>query len=112
MGKKQNRSDRGKSDSQSCAQMAVSVHPRSSRDCIEAIRDGVLHLRLRAAPVEGKANEALIEILSKLLALRKSSISIVRGERSREKMIRIENITEQALIERISSIVAESTAKE
>jgi len=92
--------------------MAVSVHPRSSRDGIEAVRDGVLHLRLRAAPVEGKANEALVETLSKLLAIRKSSISIVRGEHSREKMIRIENITEQALIEKICSVVAEFQAKE
>ncbi|MGV8119326.1 MAG: DUF167 domain-containing protein [Candidatus Xenobiia bacterium LiM19] len=106
MGKKQSKSDRGKDSSTlSHTQLAIAVHPRSAHDGITDFRDGVLHIRLRAAPVDGRANEALIEILSELFDIRKSSLSIVRGEHSREKLIRFENLTGEVLAEKIRSLV-------
>ncbi|GEM_PF-389019 len=113
MRKKQSRSERGKSSSSlSHVQLAVAVHPRSAGDDITGYRDGVLHIRLRAAPVDGRANEALIKILSELLNVRKSSLSIVRGEHSREKMVRFENLTSQALIAKIQSLLDASPSQE
>jgi uncharacterized protein (TIGR00251 family) len=51
-------------------------------------QDGI-KLRVTAAPVEGKANEALLRFLAKELGVTPSSIEIIRGHRSREKIIRI-----------------------
>jgi len=108
MGKKRSRSDRAKGGpALSHTQLAITVHPRAACDSVTEFRDGVLHIRLRAAPVDGRANEALIELLSKLFNIRKSSLSIVKGEHSREKLIRFENFTSQILAEKIGSLVIE-----
>lgn len=62
------------------------------------MRDGVLVVKLAAAPVDGAANEELISLLAKTLKIPKRDITIVSGERSRTKRIRIAGLDrEQAL---------------
>lgn len=58
------------------------------------MRDGVLHVKLAAAPVEGAANDALIELLAGTLRIPKRSIRIATGERSRTKTVEISGLTE------------------
>jgi uncharacterized protein YggU (UPF0235/DUF167 family) len=58
------------------------------------MRDGVLHVKLAAAPVEGAANAALIDLLSRHLRLPKRSLRIATGERSRTKTVEISGLTE------------------
>jgi uncharacterized protein YggU (UPF0235/DUF167 family) len=58
------------------------------------MRDGVLHVKLAAAPVEGPANAALIELLSRQLRHPKRSLRIATGERSRTKTVEISGLTE------------------
>jgi uncharacterized protein len=60
-------------------------------------RDGVLLVRLNAPPVEGAANAELVGVLSRALRVPKRAISIVSGERSRRKRLRIEGVTEEFL---------------
>ena len=69
----------------------VKVLPRSSQNKVTEDEPGSLKVKLVAPPVDGKANEALIELLSKHFKLRKSSIRILRGENSRNKMIEIDH---------------------
>ena len=70
--------------------ICVRIIPRSSRDEIVAkLPDGCIKIKLRAAPVEGEANEALISFLSKTWNIRKTDIKIVKGISSRRKMIEI-----------------------
>ncbi len=69
----------------------VRVLPRASRKGIEVGEDG-LKVRLTAAPVEGAANEQLVEILSDALGIRKSSFRIVRGQTSRNKVVEIKGV--------------------
>ena len=52
----------------------------------------VLKVRVRARPVEGEANKALVQLLSKTLSLPKSAVSVGRGGQSRLKMIEIEGL--------------------
>lgn len=63
--------------------------PRAGRSGFAGLRDGALLVRLAAAPVDGAANEELITLLSKTLKIPKRDITIVAGERSRAKRIRI-----------------------
>lgn len=64
------------------------VTPRASRDTLTLL-DGQLRARLRAAPVDGAANIALIALLADRLDVRRSDISILRGASAREKQIAI-----------------------
>ncbi len=60
-----------------------------------------LKIRVTVPPEGGKANRAVIEILSKALRVPKSSIEIVKGETSRIKTVRIEGITLAKLQEKL-----------
>lgn len=68
------------------------LHPNSSNDRIDGIKDAMLCVHLCAPPVEGKANKALIKYLSKRLHIAKSKISISHGEKSRIKVLRLDGI--------------------
>jgi uncharacterized protein (TIGR00251 family) len=70
--------------------LAVRVTPRSSRNEIAGImKDGTIKIRLTAPPVEGKANQALIEFLAEVLEVPRSKIEIVAGIKGREKLVSI-----------------------
>ena len=76
----------------------VRVIPRAGRNGFGGLRDGALVIRLAAAPVDGAANDELIALLARTLRIPKRDITIVSGERSRTKRIRIAGIErEQAL---------------
>lgn len=68
---------------------AVRVSPRAKRNAIGGIHDGMLKISLTAPPVEGAANAALIKLLAKTLGVSKSSVTIVSGQSSRTKRVRI-----------------------
>jgi uncharacterized protein (TIGR00251 family) len=75
----------------------VRVIPRAARSGFAGTRDGVLLVRLTAPPVEGAANAALIEVLSKVLRVPKRAVTIVSGQRNRLKRVRVEGVTEDAV---------------
>lgn len=74
------------------------VSPRAGRSRIKGVRNGVLLISLAAPPVEGKANEALIEFLSDELDIPKSRISILSGEKGRNKVVLIQGINTMNLL--------------
>ena len=67
----------------------VRVVPRAGRSSVAGLRDGAILVRLAAAPVDGAANEELVALLARLLDVPKHAITIVTGERSRLKRVRI-----------------------
>lgn len=76
----------------------VRVTPRAGRTGFAGMREDVLLVRLAAAPVDGAANEELINLIAKTLRIPRRDITIVSGERSRTKRIRITGLDrEQAL---------------
>ena len=78
--------------------LEVRVAPRAGRSGFGGLRDGALLVRLASAPVDGAANDELIALIAKALRIPKRDITIVSGERSRSKRIRIAGIDrEQAL---------------
>lgn len=78
--------------------LEIRVVPRAGRSEIAGLRSGALLIRLAAAPVDGAANDELIALLAKALHLPKRDITIVSGDRSRSKRVRIAGLgREQAL---------------
>ncbi|QQS31976.1 MAG: YggU family protein [Acidobacteriota bacterium] len=73
----------------SSVRINVRVVPRASRSEVVGMQDGVLRVRIAAPPVDGAANEELIRVLAKHFSTRKSSIEIVSGETSKNKIVRI-----------------------
>ena len=70
----------------------IRVLPRSSRNEIVEKQGNIYRIKLTAPAIEGKANKALITLLSKRLGLPKTKIQIISGERSRTKSIRIHGL--------------------
>jgi len=70
----------------------VKVEPRSSKKGLAGVMDNVLKVKLTAPPVEGEANDQLIEVLSEATGVRKSNIKIVRGLSSKKKVVEIKGI--------------------
>ena len=68
----------------------IRLQPRGGRDAVVGERDGAVLIRISAPPVDGKANAALIAFVAKRLGVPKSSVTIVRGETARNKVIRVD----------------------
>jgi uncharacterized protein (TIGR00251 family) len=83
------------------ATLRVRVIPRARKNEIAGWRDKALVVRLTAPPVEGAANRLLVRFLAKHLDLRASDISIASGEKSREKVLRLEALSQNELDNRL-----------
>lgn len=79
------------------AQIAVRLRPRGSKDKLLGIRDGVLQAKVTAPPVDGKANRSLCRLIAKRVSVAPSRVSVVHGEKSREKVVHVEGIDSVAL---------------
>ena len=77
---------------QNSMRITVRVIPRSSRNAIKW-EQGVLKVWLTAPPVDREANDALIALLAKRLDLPKSSMGVVHGAASRQKIVKITGMT-------------------
>lgn len=89
------------SDSAHGATFAVKVQPRASRNAIVGELGDALKIALTTPPVEGRANEACIEFLAKLLKVPRSSVTIAAGETSRNKVIRVAGMSAAELRQRL-----------
>ena len=69
--------------------ISVKVLLRSSRDEIKKLPDASFKVKLTSAPVDGKANDALVELLSEYFNTSKSKIKLVKGLTSKNKIIEI-----------------------
>jgi uncharacterized protein (TIGR00251 family) len=90
--------------------LAVRLTPRAARDGLDGVvraADGrpALQLRVKAPPVEGAANAALIAWLAKALGLRKADVAIDSGAASRSKLVTLSGDAE-VLAERLNALIA------
>lgn len=70
------------------------MEPRSSKRGISGLMENIVKVKLTAPPVDGAANEQLIEIISEATGVRKSCIRILKGQSSRRKVVEITGIEE------------------
>ena len=83
------------------ATLDIRVIPRSPRSSVDGMRGAAILVRLAAPPVDGAANDALIAFLSAALDIPRRQITIVSGERSRDKRVRIAGIGTEAAISQL-----------
>lgn len=72
--------------------ISVKVQLRSGKKGIDGVLGDALRVKLTSPPVDGAANEQLIEILSAELGIKKSSIRIIKGLSSRNKLVGIKGL--------------------
>ncbi len=85
--------------------LRVHVIPNAKSDCVVGEHGGALKIKLRAPAVEGKANAALIRLLAEQLKLPQRSIVLKCGHRSRDKLIRIDDLTEKDVRTRLPATI-------
>ena len=83
------------------ATIIVQVQPNASQNKVVRFADGVLHLRIAAPPVKGKANQELIRFLSDILGVARSNLTIEKGATSKRKVISIQGLGQEEVMGRI-----------
>lgn len=78
---------------------SVRVQPRSSKNEICGIYGDAIKIKLTSPPVDGEANEGLIEFLSGILKINKGQIEIIGGHKSKNKLIKIRSIKKERIEE-------------
>lgn len=82
--------------------LRLRAYPNASRSEVTGFTDGVLQVRVAAPPVKGKANRELTAFLSQALGISKSSLTIVKGHTSRNKVIAVNGLSQEDIINRLS----------
>jgi len=77
------------------AEVRVRVIPRARKTEAAGRRGELLVIRLAAPPVDGAANDALIEFLAATFHVSRRAVRIVSGERAREKRVAIDGVTDE-----------------
>jgi uncharacterized protein len=83
------------------ARLAVRLRPRGRQDELLGIVDGVLQARVSAPPVDGRANRALCRLIAERAGVAPSRVSVLRGRRSRQKVVRVEGLSETELLAKL-----------
>lgn len=81
--------------------LQVRAQPRSSRAGLDGLLGDALKVRIRSAPVDGKANRELLETLAEAFELPKSAVSFKSGETSKTKRILLAGLTGRQVEERL-----------
>lgn len=82
------------------ALLPVRVTPRASREGIDGVVDGKLRVRVTASPVDGAANVAVERLVADALDVPRTTVRIVRGAAARHKVLAVDGLTREALVDR------------
>ncbi len=79
--------------------------PNAPRDEIVGWLGSALKVKIHAPALDGRANYALLQFLADALGVRRSAVALVRGEKSRQKVVRIESLTLDELKARLAAVL-------
>ncbi|MDP2344858.1 MAG: DUF167 family protein [Deltaproteobacteria bacterium] len=85
------------------ARLVISAKPKSSKEGVST-KDGVVIVRVSAAPEDGKASARVVVVVAAALGVPRSSVEIVRGETSRHKELLIRGVTAAFVDEKLSRL--------
>ncbi|HEV3038360.1 MAG TPA: DUF167 domain-containing protein [Candidatus Angelobacter sp.] len=91
-------------ESSGCITFSIKVQPRAKKNAITGTVGDALKVSLTAPPVDGKANQAVIEFFAGIFKLPRSSITIASGETSRVKTIRITGVSKATVEQRLIDV--------
>lgn len=87
--------------------LPVRAHAAARRNQILGVRDGMLRVAVTAAPEKGKANKAIVALLSRELEVPKSSLELVSGQTSPRKRFLVVGGDVEALREKLTTLIGE-----
>jgi uncharacterized protein (TIGR00251 family) len=79
------------------AKLSVRVQASARRNEVVGVRDGVSVVRVTTPALDGRANRALCRFLAKRVGVAPSSVKIVHGQHSRDKLVQVEGIDQATL---------------
>jgi uncharacterized protein (TIGR00251 family) len=88
--------------------LPVAVQPRASRNAVAGIHGHALKLLLTAPPVEGAANVACLRFLAGLLGISRARLSVMRGIKARQKLIRIADLSVDTLLTQLKDVLPDA----
>jgi uncharacterized protein (TIGR00251 family) len=91
--------------------LRVHVRPGAARAGLEGFHGAALSVRVRARPVRGAANRELLVLLARALGIRPAALSVEGGARGREKRVRVQGITADAVRARLARTVSVDKAE-
>jgi uncharacterized protein (TIGR00251 family) len=77
--------------------VSIRLQPRARRDEVVGERAGAIVIRVTAPPVDGKANAALCAFVARAAGVPPSRVSVVRGQTSRDKVVRVDGVNKEFL---------------
>ncbi|MHC4623057.1 MAG: DUF167 domain-containing protein [Planctomycetota bacterium] len=77
------------------------IVPGSSKTAVCGLHDGMVKVRVSAAPEKGKANKCLVEFLAKKLRVKKNAVSILSGQTSPIKKVQVLGLSRREVLERL-----------
>lgn len=80
----------------------VRVVPRASKSVIVGEYDGALKVRIASPPVDGAANAELVKLIAKVFGVAKGAVEIIGGQTSKNKRIKIANLSQSKFEEKLS----------
>jgi uncharacterized protein len=83
--------------------LTIRLTPRAARERLAPGPDGGLVAHVTAPPVDGAANAALCRLVAKAAGVAPSRVDVVRGQRARTKVVRVEGVAEEAVRARIGA---------
>jgi len=74
--------------------LSVRVTPRAKRNAVTKMEDGSIKVSVTAPPEDGRANDAVVEIIAEWLGVKRRQVTIVGGETSRNKLVRLTGVSQ------------------
>ena len=87
----------------------VKVHPRARKNAVTGTLGEALKVSLTTPPIEGRANQALIEFLAEVLSVPRASITIAAGQKGRLKVVAVAGLSPENLSLRLTKILTPAT---
>ncbi len=84
--------------------LPIKVIPRSSQNKVIGVENGLLKLKLTAPPVEGAANDGVVNLLSNWLGKPKNTVELVKGQQSRNKLVKLTGIRAEDVLKAIEKL--------
>ena len=86
--------------------IAVRVQPRSARGRVVGVHAGALKVQVTAPPVNGAANQAVVDLLATWLRVPRRAVAVIRGQSSRDKLLEVISDDPVAMARRIEAALA------
>jgi len=81
---------------------SVKVVPGSSKTAVCGLLDGIIKIKISAAPEKGKANKCLLEFLAKQLGVKKNAVRIISGKTNPIKHIQVQGLCPETLLKKLN----------